>query len=527
MSDQIKTEGAVPAAEQSPDIAKLEATVSHDEVDGGKDQRTNYDLVDKELAAYVSDAAVEVDEATNARLKKLVDRRILAVMIVTYFLQSVDKGALGFASIMGFQEDTGLVGQQYSWLTTIIYLTILVVEYPENWIIQRVPIAKWLGANVICWGTVVSLTAACSNWASLMAVRSLLGAFEAACQPSFTVLTAMWYKRSEQAGTIVLWYMMNGVQQILGGLVAFIFSHVPDESKVKSWQALFMFHGLVAICWGVIVLLIMPDSPMKAKCYSEEDKKLMIERVRGNRTGVQNKKFRKEHVYEALKDPQVYGFIGIQLFTTLPSGGQGAYAAIVIKSLGYNVWQTQLLQMVTGVVQIIAMLSSVYIDRRYKNATIYAAMASVVPTIAGTVVLCVVTPSPSSRVGLLIAWYTMISYWAGVGLGLSLVTRNVAGQTKKTVVVAANFMAWCVGNSIGPQVFRARDAPRYFPAFSIWLVCFVLLELTFLAMRFYYVAQNRKKDQKIARGEAVADVANTHGFEDITDKENVNFRYQY
>ncbi|KXH28749.1 glycosyl hydrolase family 38 domain-containing protein [Colletotrichum salicis] len=41
----------------------------------------------------------------------------------------------------------------------------------------------------------------------------------------------------------------------------------------------------------------MPDSPMKAHCFSEEDKKLMVERVRSNRNRLQNRKWCKEQVF--------------------------------------------------------------------------------------------------------------------------------------------------------------------------------------------------------------------------------------
>jgi len=74
--------------------------------------------VDAELSNYASKKAVVIDEETNRRLKRMIDRRILPVMIGTYFLQALDKGTLSFASIMGIQKDTHLVGQQYSWLTT-------------------------------------------------------------------------------------------------------------------------------------------------------------------------------------------------------------------------------------------------------------------------------------------------------------------------------------------------------------------------------------------------------------------------
>lgn len=71
--------------------------------------------VDEELRRYVVAAgSVEVDEATSKRLRRLIDKRVLIVMVGTYFLQSLDKNAISFAAIMGIQEDANLVGQDVS-----------------------------------------------------------------------------------------------------------------------------------------------------------------------------------------------------------------------------------------------------------------------------------------------------------------------------------------------------------------------------------------------------------------------------
>ncbi|KAH6885220.1 major facilitator superfamily domain-containing protein, partial [Thelonectria olida] len=496
------------------------------EVEEPGKNRTNYDLVDREVAQYAAEARIDIDKETNSRLKKMIDKRILVVMMVTYFIQSLDKGTMSFASIMGIIDDANLKDNQYSWLTTVIYLVVLCVEYPENYIIQRVPIAKWLAINITLWGATLALHAVAKNFATLVSLRGLLGGFEAACQPTFVLLSSIWYKREEQASTIIFWYMMNGLQQIIGGLCAFGFSFVPDSSPIKSWQALFMTYGIFTVFWGLFVLFWMPDSPMKAKCWTEDDKKLMIERVRENQTGLQSRVFRKEQVWDAFTDPQLWAFALIQLLTTLPSGGLGAYANIIVKSFGFSTWETQLLQMVIGAIMMIVMISSAYIDRRFKQTTI-AMMLAVLPTIAGTVVLISVPFHPSKRVGLLLAYYIMYSFWACSGLALALVSRNVAGSTKKSIVIASNFIFWAVGNSIGPQCFRDQDAPRYFLALSIVLGCFVLLEIVLFSLRTYYVLQNKRRDAQVASGEVVADTNLTHAFEDVTDRKNPHFRYSY
>lgn len=193
----------------------------------------------------------------------------------------------------------------YSWLTTCIYIAILFVEYPINWLIQRLPIAKFFAFNICAWSAVLAFHALCHNFLGLVIVQTLLGIFEASCQPILMFMSSMWYKRSEQPMIVTLWFMMNGFQQIVGGLLAYGFPHIGKDGAILSWQALFLTYGCFTFLWGLYVLFVLPDRPIRAKCYSEEDKKLLIERVRSNRTGIQNKKFRVEQFYEALKDPQV------------------------------------------------------------------------------------------------------------------------------------------------------------------------------------------------------------------------------
>ncbi|PQE12587.1 allantoate permease protein [Rutstroemia sp. NJR-2017a BBW] len=470
----------------------------------------DYDRVDSEVAKYTSDAIVHISEDENKRLRKLIDKRVLVIMILTYFLQAIDKGTLAFTSIMGIKKDANLVGQQYSWLTTCIYIAILVIEYPTNWIIQRVPLAKYLGLNVCIWSIILAMHALCHNFEGLVVVRTLLGIFEAACQPIFVVLSSMWYKREEQAGIVTYWYMMNGAQQIVGGLLAYCFSLI-KHGPLKSWQAIFIAYGCISFVWGLFILFYMPDSPMRAKCFSENDKKLMVERVRSNQT-----------------DPQMYCYCLIAICTTLPTSGLGAFANIIITGFHFTVLQTQLLAMVLGFYIIIVLMSSHFLVKRY-NQSILVMGAFLLPSFVGTIILMTVRNTNfSTKVGLLISYYLTLSFWSAQTLSITLISRNVAGQTKKTIVVAANFISWAAGNAVGPQVFLERDAPRYFIAFATHLGCYSLLLLVLVFLRWHLMRENRKRDELAAAGVRQANDADmVHAFDDLTDRENVNFRYVY
>ncbi|KAI3140430.1 hypothetical protein CBS147326_2131 [Penicillium roqueforti] len=513
--------------ENKQDISHVEQVLSASD-DLAKD---NMDItrVDKEIQAYAAHSQVEIDDATNTRLKRMIDRRILVVMICTYFLQALDKGTMSFSAIMGIKDDAHLKdGQKYSWLTTCIYIAVLIVEYPTNWIIQRVPLGKYLGINICLWGMILALHSVCKNFTGLVIVRTLLGIFEACCQPIFVTLSSMWYKREEQAATVTYWYMMNGAQQIVGGLLAYCFTLIGADKVLKSWQALFLAYGCISVIWGLFVIWWMPDSPMRAKCFTEEDKRLMVERLRSNQTGIQNRKFHAYQMWEAFCDPQMWCYCAVQIFTTLPTSGLGAFFSIVVLSFNFTVLQTQLLAMVLGAYIIVVLLSSAWLVNRFKQNTIVM-LCFIIPSFIGTIVLMTVenTTLPT-KVGLLISYYITLSFWSAQTLTLSMVSRNIAGQTKKSTVVAATFVSWAAGNAIGPQVFLDRDAPRYHIAWSVHLACYACMVSAVIYLRFHLKRENAKKDKLLAEaGLSAADPTLIHAFEDKTDRENLNFRYVY
>ena len=105
-----------------------------------------------------------------------------------------------------------------------------------------------------------------------------------------------------------------------------------------------------------------------------------------------------------------------------------------------------------------------------------------------------------TQVGLLISYYIVLSFWAAQTLAISMISRNIVGQTKKTVVGAMNFVAWATGNAIGPQVFLSWNAPHYFIAFAVHMGCYALLVLVIMFLRWELKRRNVKKDRLVEAG---------------------------
>jgi hypothetical protein len=71
--------------------------------------------LDDNYEIYKSMLDIEVGPVEAKKVLRKVDMRILSLMMVTYFLQYLDKNSINVASVYGLKNDTHLEGQEYSW----------------------------------------------------------------------------------------------------------------------------------------------------------------------------------------------------------------------------------------------------------------------------------------------------------------------------------------------------------------------------------------------------------------------------
>lgn len=163
------------------------------------------------------------------------------------------------------------------------------------------------------------------------------------------------------------------------------------------------------------------------------------------------------------------------------------------------------------------------------------------PAIIGTAVIFSIPPTPSTRVGLLIAFYCTQFYLAEGNLIFSLISRNIAGQTKKSTTLAITFIFWAAGNMAAPQIFQKSDAPRYRKGFTAHFCLYVLFNIFLVIMRLLLSRRNKNKGKveeggtpvegeadapdQDGEGKPTATVSHANAFADLTDIENPAFRY--
>jgi sugar phosphate permease len=167
-----------------------------------------------------------------ARISRGIDIRVVPIMFSCYFLQFLDKVIINYANVMGLQTDLHMRGNDFSWLATAFFIAFAVSEIPQGYLLQRFSVPRVLGINILGWGIIVCCTAAVQNFASLLALRILLGCFEAVISPALVLTTATWYTKRESGPRYGLWYSGLGVGQIVGGLISFAAQHGPQRHEI-------------------------------------------------------------------------------------------------------------------------------------------------------------------------------------------------------------------------------------------------------------------------------------------------------
>ena len=283
-------------AKQEPTGDEIEAPETTS-VPRNHESDTKWDKAAKLLEE--SGHSTELTPENNSKILRKIDLHILPIILAIYFLQSLDKTTLAYGSVFGLIDKTHLHGLEYSWLGSVVYLAQLVCQPLVAFLLVKVPLGKFLAVSIVCWGTVLSAMTAAGNFPSLLVCRMLLGAFESGLAPAFIALTQMWYRRREQPLRLGAWYAMNGITNIFGSLLSWGLGHIGSD-KLAPYQIIFLFCGLITVCFSGVVLFFLPDSPLTAKFLDGDEKLLAVERLRANQQGIDNSVWKWDHVKEAV-----------------------------------------------------------------------------------------------------------------------------------------------------------------------------------------------------------------------------------
>ncbi|KUI53337.1 hypothetical protein VP1G_00812 [Cytospora mali] len=487
------------------------------------------------VAGHIDDTPLDPKEARRIRDK--ADWVILPLLFALFTLQFVDKSTIGASAVLGLIEDNHLTADQFNTIGSSFYIGYIISVYPHSLALQRFPVAKYLSANIFLWALLMGLHCACNNFGSLFIVRLLLGASEGCITNGIMIILPMFYTRREIGQRLGWTIQCNGLGTIISSFLAFGAAHLRSDARIARWQLLMLTCCALTLLVGTWFILLFPDSLVKARFLTEDEKLKVVKHIRANQTGTETKVWKHDQFIEALKDVKTWLFFLFAAVSDLQNGF-GTQYALIIESFGFTAVETTALNVPAGAAQIVSISLSTLILRRFPNSRFWIAVLCFIPSVLA---VCLFMALPwSNSAGLLSGFYLLnfggAPSWAIV---VGWVTVTTSGHTKKLTVNAIFLVGYALGQTLCTQFWREAYKPRNYVPWGIVMGSYVGDYILLFAIRHVMVKENKRRDalqDGIGMDDsAFVDRLDTSGHSvrqrvdksmlDMTDRENLAFRY--
>ncbi|QDS73757.1 hypothetical protein FKW77_005089 [Venturia effusa] len=321
------------------------------------------------------------------------------------------------------------------------------------------------------------------------------------------IIFSMWYTRQEQPFRMGIWVGSAGLGYVLAGIASFGIGHI--SGSLSSWRYMFLI-------W---------DNPLGAKFLTESERRGVVDRIKRNETGIENKVFKRDQFTEAILDLKTWLLFIFAVASNSPNGGLTTFQGLIIKGMGFSTLRTTLIQMPSGAVQLVICIAATYVVSQFKNARLTVMLMCLLPFLAGTIGTWIIPQHiPYGRLAFLWISFTYTATWT---LSMSVATANTAGHTKKITTNAVLLIGYCLGNFVGPFFFLSHQATRYNLGVAMMFFCVGVQVLSIGGIWVLLWRRNRERDAMSTSGEENEMEGFEMGLKDATDLQNKHFRYVY
>ncbi|RGP76559.1 mfs general substrate transporter [Fusarium longipes] len=405
-----------------------------------------------------------------------IDIRIIPILMILYILSYVDRANIGNARIEGMVTDLGLSNTQYNTVLSIFFVTYI------------------LCANIWKHGIV-------HNYGGIMAVRLLMGVFEAGLFPGAIALLTKWYTKYELATRLAIFYVGSALAGAFFGLLAFGLAKMDGVAGLEGWRWIFIIEGITTVVVGLITPWALADTPTeRPKWLDTEEQDYLIRRIivqnGGTAADEAGKHLSGSLVISVITDWQYYPLVLVNWANVIPSYGLKFTLPQIIKNMGFTNSNAQLLTIppyVAGAIS--AVVFNVLSDKFRRRAVII-----IIPQIFLIIAYSILTPLAANiRSNVAPCFFAIIL--ANIGcypinpMSSSWLSNNTAGSAKRSLAIAYYVSLSNVGGIIASYIFIESEAPGYPTGFGLSLTFSVLGVVAALGLYFVYGKINKRRDR--------------------------------
>ncbi|QKX57591.1 uncharacterized protein TRUGW13939_04709 [Talaromyces rugulosus] len=416
--------------------------------------------------------------AVVRRILWKLDIQILPLLALIFLCSFLDRTNVGNAKIIGLEADTGINDNEYDIGLAVFYLFYVCSEVPSNLVLKKASPKLWLPFLTIVWGIITMCLGFIHNFGSFVAVRALLGIAEGGLLPGMVLYLSSFYRRSDLAIRIGLFYTAASLSGAFGGLLARGLVEIGPRGGLEGWRWIFIIEGLLTVVCGLIAGYGLPNSIGTARYLSPQEREIANDRLLldkpslGDGTNSENETLLWSEVARGLLDISMW-LTAIAYFGILAGlYSFGLFLPTIIQGLGIvkTPNEVQLWSVIPYAVATVCTVFIAFVSDRLRLRGVIMLFSLPIAIIGYAVIGNVSNPHVQYGMTFLMA----VGMYASVPCILVWNSNNSAGHYKRATTSGMQLAIANCGGFVSTFIYPSKDGPQFHRGHSVvlGLLCF-------------------------------------------------------
>ncbi|POS71379.1 hypothetical protein DHEL01_v210228 [Diaporthe helianthi] len=444
------------------------------------------------------------EEEEKAIIRKL-DWRVCLWACIMFFGLQVDRGNLVQAVSDNMLDDLGLNTNDYNYGNTVFLISFLFAELPSQLLSKKIGPDRWIPMQICLWSIVASAQFWISGNASFLSTRALLGVLEGGFIPDLVLWLSYFYTSRELPIRLSYFWTTLSVTTILTSLLAFALLHMRGVLGYAGWRWLFLIEGLITLTVGIASFFLMPASAVQTKTwfrpngwFSDREVAIVVNRVLRDdpsKGDMHNRQaLTPRRLLQSLKDYDLWPLYLLGLVVYIPQSPPSKYLTLIVRSLGFSTFNTNLLTIPSSVLHIITLLAITRLSDYLKEKTLVS-MLQAVWTLPCVIALEWWPGMINNKWGTYALVSILLSYPYCHAILVAWTSKNSNNVGTRSVSAALYNMSVQLGSIISNFIYRDDDKPYYRRGNRQLFIINLLAIVLFLFTKAYYTWRNKQKDR--------------------------------
>lgn len=386
----------------------------------------------------------------NSASTKVV-RRLLPALMFIFFLCLIDRANISYAAL-AMNADLNLDAKIYGIAAGIFFIGYFLFEIPSNIALERFGARLWIGRIMITWGLLASAMAAVSGMWSLYTLRFLLGVAEAGLLPGVMFYLTKWIPGRSRGMTLSLLMATTAITYVIGGPLSTWLMTFDGIFGLHGWQFMFLVEGVPTVLVGVLVIVLLPETPREASWLTPEERTALSDAIA--REHAETQKNGLVGMRDGLLDRRVLLASAYCFFCVCDNFGTVFWLPQIVSSFGkLSITEVGLLSAIPYALGGIGMVVWGRLSDRSGQRRLHLVLVAVLAAIG----YFAAAAAPNPIVAFIAICFATIGVWSMFGLLWAYAGDMLAGPAAATGFAVINSVG-ALGGFVGPVMIGAIKA---------------------------------------------------------------------